>query len=69
MTQKADLLNYLRTHAEVTPMDALRDLGIFRLAARIHELRADGHIIAVTEPEGGDKRYAIYSLVSKEATA
>lgn len=48
----------------ITPLDALREAGCFRLAARISDLRAQGHVITsemVTLPTG--KRVARYRLV------
>lgn len=46
MSQGEAILGYLRTGAEITPLDALQRFGCFRLAARINELRKDGHPIA-----------------------
>jgi len=47
MSQTAELLRLLRARGEmgVTPLDALTQLGTFRLAARIYDLRRDGHDI------------------------
>lgn len=67
MSQKQQVLDYLRSHDEVTPQDALRDLGIFRLAARVHELRREGYAISMRESAEKGERYAIYSLVREGA--
>jgi hypothetical protein len=47
MSQADDLLSMLRDRGEVgvTPLDALAELRIYRLAARISDLRAAGHDI------------------------
>ena len=44
-TQKQRILNDFQLGYKITPMDALRDHGCFRLAAVIHDLRKDGHVI------------------------
>ena len=44
MTQSEWILNQLKI-APVTPMEALAGCGCFRLAARIKELRQQGHDI------------------------
>ena len=43
----------------LTPLDALRDHGCMRLAARIHELRAEGYDIR-KDMEGGHAAYTLY---------
>ena len=58
------VLDYLREHGSVTPLDALNEFGCFRLGARIYDLRKAGHRI-VTEMEEGARpntRFARYSL-------
>jgi predicted ArsR family transcriptional regulator len=45
MTQKQEILVHLKKHGEITPLDALKEFGCFRLAARIHELRKAGYKI------------------------
>ena len=42
-TQSERVLEYMATYGSITPLEALRDLGVFRLAARIHDLRREGH--------------------------
>lgn len=49
MTQTTAILRHLQTRGQITPLEALRDYGCFRLAGRIYELRAKGHPIATTE--------------------
>ncbi len=42
MTQADQLVRYLEEFGSVTPLEALRDLGIMRLGARIWELKKRG---------------------------
>ena len=54
----------LRGPVGLTPLEALREVGTFRLAARVYELRRAGHIIdqqRYTTP--GGSRVARYVLV------
>lgn len=43
--QKQLVLDYMREYGSIEPMQALRDLGVYRLASRISDLRKDGHNI------------------------
>lgn len=62
MNQKEQVLNHLRIHGEITPLEALNYYGVFRLASRINELRNDGQLIATIETSNNDKKYATYKL-------
>lgn len=61
------ILAYMRKHGSITAMDAVREFGCMRLAARISDLRWDGYNIE-TELEvgknrqGDSVRYARYYL-------
>ena len=66
-TQCDRVLEYLTTHNSITPMDALRHLGIMRLGARIWDLKRMGHNIDTGTEEvmtgnGGTARVARYTL-------
>ena len=50
------ILDYMVIHGSITALEASRKLGIERLAARIWDLRHDGHVIA-SESEMGLNRY------------
>lgn len=39
MTKKDMVLNYLKKHKKITPMDALRECGSMRLSAIIFDLK------------------------------
>lgn len=54
-TQNEKILDYIDEHGSITPVDAFRDLGITRLAARIHDLRMDGFSITGEMVEGQDR--------------
>ena len=45
MTQTEAILDYLNRYGSITPVEALREIGCFRLAARIHDLEKQGHHI------------------------
>ena len=44
-TQAQRLLDYMERFGSITQFEALRDLGVMRLASRISELRKNGHEI------------------------
>ena len=74
VTRKQRVLEAMRTNIPertITPFYAINHLGDTRLAATIHQLKADGHEITVEMCTGTNKfkdeiRYAKYKLV-KEA--
>jgi hypothetical protein len=45
MTQANRVLDWLESGKTITTLDSFRDLGITRLAARIYELKKEGHTI------------------------
>lgn len=61
-TQTEMILEYLQKFGEISAIEALTAIGCFRLAARIADLRADGHRISTTMSGDGQKSYAIYKL-------
>jgi hypothetical protein len=66
MSQNDMVLGWLRKGKTLTPMQALEQLGCFRLAARVHDLRMSGHNIVANDyvlPSG--KRVARYSMKVK----
>ena len=67
MKQKEMVLSYMKEFGSITALEALRDLGVFRLAARIANLKDDGVNIKTeyeTAPNryGKKTKYARYSL-------
>jgi len=63
------ILKVLESGQTLNPMQALRVLGVFRLAARIEELRKQGHTILTTIQKTSDgKEYAEYSLIHRKTS-
>ena len=62
MTQTETILAHLQAGNSITPIDALREFGVFRLAARINDLREAGHDVDMVWETDGDKRWGRYSL-------
>ena len=68
MTQSQEIMIYLHKHGSITPMDALREFGCFRLGARIWDLRHEyGHSIETVPETKNGKTYARYFLRNKAA--
>jgi hypothetical protein len=70
MTQNEEVLEYLKKHKSITQLEALRELGIMRLASRISDLRKEGEpifkrMIEVRARNGRKAYVAEYSM--KEA--
>lgn len=64
-TQKARILNHLRTRGAITTLLAFRLYQSCRLSERIRELEADGHLINRAPIHKRGKRYMAYSLVER----
>lgn len=62
-SQNAIILNELKRGAHITPMDALRLCGCFRLSARIKDLRDAGNRIMRKIVDCNGKRFAEYYLL------
>lgn len=67
VSQKQMVLDYIREFGSITPIDAFRDLGVTRLAAKVFELKKDGHdiekVIETGKNHFGNRtRYARYSF-------
>lgn len=65
------VLAYIREFGSITQLDALRDLGVFRLASRISDLKRDGYAITgkmetVKNRYGEDCRIKRYSEVAND---
>jgi hypothetical protein len=56
MTQKERISQYLDDFGSITPLEAMKDLGIMRLSARIMEMVRAGDPI-ITEWETSKNRY------------
>lgn len=60
MSQCADVLHAMKFGRKLTPMAALRLYGIFRLSARIYDLRKSGHVIHSGKQTVRGKTFAVY---------
>lgn len=62
MSQKEEILAYVRKHGSITPLDALNYIGCFRLGARVPEINerllgwTDHHLVN-ENPMGKYARY------------
>ena len=72
-TQAERVLEYIREFGSITQLEALRDLGVMRLASRISDLKKQGYAIEGTvvtvknryEEDCRIKRYS-FALESEE---
>lgn len=64
-SQNKAILSYMMSGNAITPIEALNKFWCFRLGARIHNLRQDGHNIKTTMIKRNGKRFAEYSMVKK----
>lgn len=53
------ILRHLRRHGSIDPLQALELFNCFRLAARIHDLRGQGHDIRTIQ---SGRSLAVYKL-------
>ena len=68
MTQNDAIRAHLESGRTITPLDALRDYGCFRLAARIDDLRRTGLCITTEYEHRNGKKYASYRLITPRVT-
>ena len=71
-TQCERLLSYLLRNEQINPLQAWVELGIYRLGARIFDLRQDGHpitsaLVDVVNQFGESARVAEYRLPKRLA--
>ena len=72
MTQTNQILDHLKAHHTITPLDALRLYGCMRLGARIWDLKRIGHrirseIVTDVNKNGEPVRFAQYTLEDEAA--
>lgn len=66
ITQNEMVIDYIDEYGAITPLEAMRDLGIYRLASRISDLKKQGHkikskMVSVKTRNGGRTHIARYS--------
>ena len=64
-SQNKQILHYLKSMGSITPIVALNEHGCFRLAARIKDLRDEGHNILTEIVSNDGKRYARYCYIGE----
>lgn len=62
-TQNKQILEFLKSGQSITPLDALRLFGCFRLGARIYDLKREGYSIKTTIVHDELKHFASYKLI------
>lgn len=71
INQKQMILDYIQINGRITVTDAVKDLGINALPARIRDLKRDGYNIVATTQKGKNRYgkstiYTEYSIKCKE---
>lgn len=70
MTQCEKILRYMELHGSITARQALNECGCMRLAARIHDLREQGHDIRMelitVRTRSGKAKVGRYSLNAEQ---
>jgi len=66
-TQCSQILRDLRRGKAITPLDALKNYGCFRLGARIYDLKQQGIKIKSSLETRRGKRFAVYWIEGKAA--
>ena len=66
-TQVQLILDYLDEFGSITPLEAIRDIGCYRLSARISDIKKKGYpvkteLIPVMNRRGKQSKVARYSL-------
>ena len=67
MSQAEWILQTLKRRP-LTSLDALQGCGCMRLAARINDLRADGHLIGTEMASKNGKKFAKYFLIQERSS-
>jgi hypothetical protein len=62
MSQNSDILQALKKGRKINSMTALSEWGVFRLAARIEQLRQSHDISTTMKKAANGKRFAEYKL-------
>lgn len=70
LTQSERVLDYIKEFGSITQLDAIRDLGIMRLASRVSDLKKSGVYITgkyekVKNRYGEETQIKRYSIVEK----
>ena len=68
MSQNGRIIDYMQKNGSITAMDAMNDLGVMRLASRVHEIKESGIGVERVMQEGVNRfgevtKFARYFLV------
>lgn len=63
-TQTQRVLDYIREFGSITAIEAVRDLGVMRLAARISDLKKDG-VDIISEQQAVKNRFGETCYVAR----
>ena len=71
VTQCDLILDYMRQYGSISTLEAFIDLGVARLASRIHDLKQKGYIITdeiktAKNRRGKKTAYKVYKLVEEK---
>ena len=71
VTQCQRILDYMDQFGSISTLEAFKDLGVARLASRIHDLKSMGYsIVSETRSSknrfGEDTHFKVYRLAEKE---
>ena len=61
--QNRELLKYLLLNESINVFGAINSLNIYRLSARIYDLRKAGYDITTTMVQLSNRRIAVYKLI------
>ena len=62
MSQTERILKHLKRGSEISQKEAVELFGCYRLAARIYDLKCDGHNIITKIVRKGTTKFAKYAL-------
>ena len=68
MTQCERVLQYMQDFGSINPLEAMKDLGVMRLASRVSDLKQEGYqierqIVTTKNRYGEPTHYAEYRLM------
>ena len=68
-SQTLQVLDYIKEYGSITPLEALENIGCFRLGARIWELKDMGFPVTGTMVTENGKRFKRYYMKSRSESA
>lgn len=69
MTQEQRIIDYIEKHGSITPWEAVVDLHILRLSARVYDMKARGVPIVTTIRQNDGVRWAEYTIKKEPPTS